>query len=218
MKTKYKVFNYHSFIVLPTEIKGKTIFIEGGNLPKLKAEYKILTIDEISYINDKTKYFKNGRLEFDIEDRAELFKYLDIQEDEHTFYASDILDIVKNPTKEKLERVIKIEDISVIDLFKGLITSYKNTEIVDISQRVVKTINKRWQEVYSNPYKKSSIKVFKTENEIEKETIEKEIAKALLQREAELEKEYSAKLKSELAKVKKANKVPAKKAGNDKTE
>jgi len=208
MKEKYIVNNFYNFISLPTEDIKKPLYIDAGNLNSLEPRFKKLTLDEIRYINLMSDVFKTGRLEFLRDDEEELFEELGIEKEEGTFfYAEDVLDTVKHPTKEKLEKVVKINSLNTIDLFRGIVISFRNLGNEDVSNRVLTVVNKRRDEVYANPGKETTISIKKTSAEVEIETREKAMeeamASALADMQAKLKKDYDKKLKKELDKIKK---------------
>jgi len=216
MKDRYYVQNYHNFISLPTEDENKPVFIDAGDLNSLKPREKRLTFEQIQYINLYSDAFKTGRIEFREEDGEELYEELQIEVDGSDYFTAEIiLDIVKSPTKEKLEKVVKINDLNIIDLFRGIITSYKNLQSTDVSNRVMTVVNKRRDEIYKSPGTPTTITLRKTTNEIEMEAkeqaMEDAMASALEDMKKKLEAEYKKKLTSEVKKKVKAELDKAKK-------
>jgi len=179
MNKKYNVNNYHNFISLPTEDDKRPLSLEEGNLNELKPFSKMLTLEQIEYISKMTDLFSTGRVEFDKDDEDELFQYLGIDNVSECFRARDIIDIIKNPTKEKLERIISINNLNTIDLFRGIVVSFRNLNSEDVSNRVMTIINKRRDEIYKSPSTESTIVVKKTNTEIESEKRANENAKIM---------------------------------------
>lgn len=198
MKEKYIVLNYHNFISLPTEDDKKPIALEAGELNSLKAYRKTLSIDQIRYINVMCDVFKTGRLEFLEEDIEELFEALEIDES-RVLTAEEILDIVKTPTKKKLDKIVEIRNLNTIDLFRGIVISMRNLGNEDVSNRVLSVVNKRRDEIYRDPTKETAITIKKTNGEVQ---LEKQKAKEdeLLER---VRSEYDAEIAKLQAKVKK---------------
>jgi len=196
MSKAYIVRNYHSFISVPSEDEKKPIVFESGDFNELIPFTKKLTYEQIEFINLRSDLFKIGRLEFEEKDEHELFEKLDINKDK-VFKASEIVDIVRFPTKGKLERIVSIDDMNIIDLFRGIMVSIKNLGNEDISNRVIATIDKRRDELYRGNVHNSSIIVKKTKEEEQREAdmvkqkqlIEEAVAKAKLEWEAEQSKE-----------------------------
>lgn len=204
MKEVYKVKNYHNFINLPTEDDRKPIVLEAGDFNGLNPFVKKLTLSQIQYINLRCEVFKTGRLEFEECDEAELFEYLDIYQPEKIFRAEEIVDIIKHPTKEKLERVVSIDNLNTIDLFRALVVSFGNLGNEDISGRVSKVINQRRNEIYRNPSEQTKISIKKTSDEIQSEA--REIANenamkiAIAKMEEKLTKKYEKQIKDLMSK------------------
>lgn len=195
---RIKVLNYHNFINLPTEDDRKPIYLEEGNIHELKPFVKELTLDQIIFINARCDVFKTGRLEFETEREAEMFEELDVYKTEDVLRAREIMDIIENPTKDKLERVIKINDLNTIDLFRCLVVSYQNLGTQDVSQRVVDVVEKRRNEIYLNPIADSKIKIRQTKAEIDKEAeqiaFERALEKQKLDAEKKAEEKYAQKI------------------------
>lgn len=197
----FKVRNFYGMIEVPSEDEKLPILLEYGEINGLNPFEKELTFDQIKYINLRSDVFKTGRLEFLEKDEAELFKELDIYDMDMLFRARDIVDTIENPTLEKLERVIKIKDLNIIDLFRSLAVSIRNIDSQDISMNVLKVVNSRRDEIYKDAEAPTKIKIRQTESELKRQR-ELEEHEA---RETELIDE-NKKLKAEIAKLKKANK------------
>lgn len=197
MEKMYIIKNYHNFISVPSEDDKKPIYFDEGELNTLTPFTRKLTFEQIEYINMRSDLFKTGRLEFEEKDEKEMFERLDIKEEE-VYRASEILDIVKNPTQAKLERVVAITNLDTIDLFRGIVTSIKNLGNEDLSNRVITTVDKRRDEIYKGKILDTSIVIKKTKEEEKDEELEKEkqkaIADAVEKARIELEKEFQAKL------------------------
>ncbi len=67
-----------------------------------------MDINEITYINNTTPFFKTGMLLFEEEYEADIYEALRIRDWRDILRIDDIDDIILNPTVEKLERVIRI--------------------------------------------------------------------------------------------------------------
>jgi restriction endonuclease Mrr len=218
---KIKVLNYHNFINLPTEDDRKPIYLEEGNLHELKPFVKELTLDQVIFINARCEVFRTGRLQFEESIEAEMFEELDIYKPEEVLRAHEIIDIIENPTKEKLERVVQIKDLNTIDLFRCLVVSYRNMGTQDISDRVVNVVEKRRNEIYLDPMAESKIKITKTKAEIDREAeqnaLEKMISKQLQDAEKKAEEKYAKKIAELEAKLASESKEP-KTAGRPKVE
>lgn len=207
MKKEYTVLNFGSFIVLPTLDKNIPLTIEGGTLVTLEPYEKDLTIDEIKFIN-RTDVFKTGRLEFKEEDRKELYKLLRIDDLDRLWLANDVLDTLIKPTKEKLERLVRTNDLNIIDRFLEVVVSSKTTSMYDIPARVSKLVESRKREIYENPNKPTKHNNIKrTKNEEDESAKEEAINSALLEMKSELESKYLDKIKELEKKIPKTKEV-----------
>jgi hypothetical protein len=192
------VLNYSdSPISVPTQIRPEGYWFE----PSRDGEPFVIPISfaEIRVANSQSEIFRNGRLRFEKEFEKDVYEKLGIYNWENILFTDDIKNIILNPTKEGLERLIKITNLSVFDKVRGLLISMKNTGKYDISQRVVDVINYRYQELYRNK-KNSEIVIHKTQQEMVDEVRSKVIEEEIIKIREELEKKIRAEVEEEFKK------------------
>lgn len=220
MNEKYIIKNYHSFISLPTEDDKKPVFLEAGVLNTESPFKKSFTFEQIQYVNIMCDVFKTGRLEFEKKDQVELFEELDILGDSY-IGAIEMLDIVNVPTKAKLDKVISLKTLNEIDLFRGIVVSMRNMDNEEISNRVLKVVNKRRDELYRNPTEATTIKIKKTNSEIKIEQMEDkkelDIQEAIAKATAPFEEEIK-KLKAQVKNANNKKASPKKTTAKEPTE
>ncbi len=105
-----------------------------------------MTIDDITYINSTTKVFKIGRLWFEPEYQEEIYAELRILNWRDILTNQDIYDIILNPTMEKLERVLAIDDPMYFDRVYGAFVGLRN-DGVNISTNVESVLQARYAEL-----------------------------------------------------------------------
>lgn len=116
-----------------------------------------LAIDDISYINSTSKVFKIGRLWFEPEYESEIYDELRIRDWKDILTNHDIYDIILNPTAEKLERILAIDDQMYFDRIYGAYIGLKN-DGVNIATNVESIIRARYAELMQHK-RKTEIKI-----------------------------------------------------------
>lgn len=104
-----------------------------------------LSIDDITYINSTTKVFKIGRLWFEPEFEKDIYAELRIRDWKDIMTNQDIYDAILNPTMEKLERILDIDDQMYFSRIYGAYIGLKNSG-VNISTNVESVIKARYAE------------------------------------------------------------------------
>lgn len=107
--------------------------------------FDTITVSELSHINSNSPSIRNGLVCFNKDDEDEIYAELKVDKTKILFN-EDIEDIILNPTKEKLQKLIEVTDSSVFDrvvtIHQGLISS----GAYDISNRVSSVIEARQKE------------------------------------------------------------------------
>lgn len=199
--TMINVLNYSkSLISIPTHINPEGYVFEPSieeNQPTLIP----ISFSEIRVTNSQSQIFREGYLRFDKEIEADVYEALHIRDWENILSDDEIKDIIINPNKEKLEKLVKITSISLFDRIKSAMTLLVNTGVYDISQRVIDLVNNRYREIYHG-IRKSEIEITKTQQEVNEEfknnIIAEEIAKVKVELEKKIRAEIEAEIKSNL--------------------
>lgn len=109
-----------------------------------------LTLDEIKYVNN-SKVFKNGILEFPSELEDEIYEVLRIDKDKVLKF-SEIRDILLNPTKDGLTKILSITSLSDFDRVRGQFQKLKY-DGYKLTLDVADLIDKRTKELFNNKIK-----------------------------------------------------------------
>jgi len=181
------VLNYSDSIVsIATNIRPEGYLFE----PAMNEQQSFaipLSFAEIRIVNSQSAIFREGKLYFDKEYEEEVYKKLGIYDWENILSDTQIRDTILKPTKDKLEKIIKINSLSMFDRIRGMLILMRNTGMYDISMRVIDVINYRYQELYKGK-KQTEIIINETNQEVSKEEIiSKELEKMKL--EFELQKQ-----------------------------
>lgn len=164
--TMINVLNYtDGNISIPTQIRPDGYLFE----PTIDDQpFAIpLSFTEIRIVNSQSNIFREGNLRFDSELEKDVYEKLGIRDWENIMSDSQIRDIILHPTKEGLEKLIKITSASMFERVRGMLVQLDNSGMYDISVRVKNVISERYKELYVNK-RISDIKVVSTLAEKEK--------------------------------------------------
>lgn len=111
------------------------------------------TPTEIETINSKGNAFKSGHLRFEAHEESEIYEGLRIFDWQTIPTNEQIRDIILNPTYDGLKRIIDIRNSSMFERIRGMYASMKYSDELDISNRVARIIETRYQEILSGQSK-----------------------------------------------------------------
>lgn len=187
------VLNYNDNYVCVNVAPGRSMRLE----PASNGEPSMtpLTLDEIKYINNSSA-FKTGVLEFqeDIED--EIYDELRINKS-IILKLSEIRDILLNPTKDGLIKIVSITSLSNFDRVRGQFQKLK-FDGYKLTLDIADIIDKRTKELFNNQIK-SDIKIEDTDIQIKSDKRVDELEKQLAEMKALVETLTSAKVNNEMS-------------------
>ncbi|PZT57490.1 hypothetical protein [Paenibacillus silvae] len=160
------VLNYSdSCVVVPTHIKPDGYLFE----PAIDGQpYALqLSFSEIRGINSQSNLFREGFLRFRETESDSIYEKLGIRNAESILTDEDIKDIILTPTKDGLEKLIKIQSSSMFERIRGALIQLDNSNKYDISTRVKNVITERYRELYSGK-RITEIVIRQTAHEVEK--------------------------------------------------
>ena len=144
------VYNYNENVVVVTTRDGGLTFDPAeDDVPNAIP----LNINEIEYINSTSVAFKSGLLRFPEDMQEEIYDRLRITNWQDILTNDEIKDILTNPTKEGLQRLVDIKSHAIFSRVRGIFTQLKNEELHDLSTRVEKIIKVRYKELQNKQYK-----------------------------------------------------------------
>lgn len=177
-----------------------------------------LAFIEVRGINTQSNVFREGFLRFDPEKEEEIYKALNIREWTNILTDEDIKSAILEPTKAKLERLIKIDSASLFERVRGMATQLDNSGAYDVSTRVKNAINERYKELYAGK-RGTGIVIRETAAEIkakEEEAQKKQLDELLAEERAKIEAEVRATVMAEIkAKEKEKKASDAKSRANN---
>ena len=138
---KIKVLNYNeTFLSIKTNIRSYVLPM--GSIAEPTFDY--LSFEEIEYVNSNTNGIKTGLIRFESEKENEIYKELGI--DVSTIIKNeDIENILLNPTKESIKKIISITDFSIFQRAYRIFIRLKNTN-KDISVQTARFMEQRMNE------------------------------------------------------------------------
>lgn len=186
------VLNYNDNYVCVNVAPGRSMRLE----PAYNGQPTMtpLTFDEIRYANNGM-VFRTGLLEFpeDIED--EVYEELRIDKSK-VLKLNEIRNILKNPTKNGLIKIISIVSMSDFDRVRGQFQKLKY-DGYKLTLDVADIIDKRTKELFNNQIK-SDIQIGDAESIIKSDKRVDELEKQLVEMKALIESLSSAKVNNEV--------------------
>ena len=157
-----------------------------------------LTWQELQAVHETCPVFRNGMLEFEEEFREPLYYFLRISDWENLLFRHNIEDIIKNPTLEKLQRIVALTSVSQIHRFRSCMLQLMNEDERNVSSKVERVINMRFKELQNSTNRSQSSIVLTP----------KDAERPISQEEASSMKEQMAKMEAMIAALQ-AGQTPA---------
>lgn len=142
--TPVKVFNHSiSSINLPGQFRE--YYLEGS-----RGVPTVLTMpfSDVEYINSRTPVFRNGRVQFDENERDGIYHalYLDNWKDT-VLFDEEIDRIIRENDMDAAARFVKIADVAEIHRVRSHMVALQNDDGAEISNRMIDIINQRYDEI-----------------------------------------------------------------------
>lgn len=140
-----KLYNYNPFVLsITTNIR--TYQLEPCYDMEIPT-FATVTYAELDYFNSVSSALRNGMIVIDESVRGEVYEALHIIDTDKILFNQDIEDILINPTREGLDRIISSTDESVFNRVNGIYVGLVNSGEYDISNRVTNIIQMRRDEI-----------------------------------------------------------------------
>ena len=108
----------------------------------------LLPLDDVDHINSNTDVFRNGLLTFEDGDYAEAHRILGNVDIAQTAYPDKrIRDMILKPNYEKMQQILAINSISLIERFRAELIRIKSVGTEGVSGNVERIINERYREI-----------------------------------------------------------------------
>jgi hypothetical protein len=141
-----KVYNYSTSSIVLMGQNKHSYLIEGcvDGIPGVE----FMTFRDIDYVNSHSPVIRTGAVQFDSDKQDEIYSALHISNWKNiTLFENDIDNLIENPTKENMQRILDIPDAFTFERVRGHYIGLVNDHSKDISNRVVDVIEKRWDEI-----------------------------------------------------------------------
>ena len=102
-----------------------------------------VTFAELSYVNSNSTAIRSGLIRFDEKQAKDVYEALQIRDWEDIISNEDIEDIILNPNKDKLQKIVDIMDSSIFDRVVAIYQGLMNSGEYDVSNRVTNIIDIR---------------------------------------------------------------------------
>lgn len=139
-----KIYNYNPFVLnVTTNVRTHTLVpCYDINNPT----FSTVTYSELDYYNSVSNCLRNGMVAFEESIEKEIYEALGIVNYKDILTNKTIKDILINPTKEKLSKIISTTDESVFNRVNAIYRGLVNGGQHDISNRVTNIIETRIDE------------------------------------------------------------------------
>ena len=111
-----------------------------------------LKLDDIIFINTKSRVFQDGILFFDPEEQAAIYEELRIRGWENILTDQDIEQMILHPSLEALEQIIGITDVMLFERIYGVYVGLKNAGS-SITLNVQTVMDRRHSEITNKRFK-----------------------------------------------------------------
>lgn len=137
-----KVFNYNETkLCFRSNIRSYILPVGSINEPT----FDFITFEEIEYINSNTNGIKTGLIRFEKDKEKAIYKELGI-DGTKIIKNEEIEDILLNPTKEGMKKILDITDASTFQRLKYIFSRLESSGS-DISMQTVRIIRQRIDEM-----------------------------------------------------------------------
>ena len=139
-----QIYNYNPFVLSVNTNIASHILQPCYDYDAPTSDY--VTFAELSYVNSNSTAIRGGLIRFDKEQEKDIYEALQIRDYENILSNSVIEDIILNPNKEKLQKLVDIMDSSIFDRVVAIYQGLINSGEYDVSNRVTNIIDIRKSE------------------------------------------------------------------------
>lgn len=120
-----------------------------------------MPFSEVEYINSRSPVFRTGALQFDPEQRDDVYAalYLDNWQNA-VLFDEEIERIIRENDMDAAQKFVDVTDIFTIQRIRGHMMGLVNDDSIDVSQRMIKLIDTRYDEI-NNGVRHSKIDISK---------------------------------------------------------
>lgn len=139
--------NYNAFTIYIPIQNGRTLKLDPcvDGIPTLVT----MQFGDCEYVNGQSSAFRTGLIIPKLEDKKGFYEALNIYDWEDILTNEKIEKILKSPTIEGLNKILKIEDDSLFERVRMILIRLKNLNGFSISTKVIELVNTRYLELKS---------------------------------------------------------------------
>lgn len=106
-----------------------------------------MTASEVKEIHSKSKIFADGWLTFENDMKNDMYKYLRIKNGENILNQKEIMDCIISGRRDDVAKLINVQSKGYFERIYGVFRALKQSNMYDISMRVAKAIEYRYEEL-----------------------------------------------------------------------
>lgn len=106
-----------------------------------------MTASEVKEIHSKSRVFADGWLTFEDSEKNDMYKYLRIKNGENILSQKEIMDCIISGKRDDVVKLIHIQSKGYFERVYGVFKALKQSNMYDISMRVAKAIEYRYDEL-----------------------------------------------------------------------
>lgn len=106
-----------------------------------------MTASEVKEIHSKSRVFADGWLTFENDEKNDIYKYLRIKNGENILSQKEIMDCIISGKRDDVVKLIHIQSKGYFERVYGVFKALKQSNMYDISMRVAKAIEYRYDEL-----------------------------------------------------------------------
>ena len=160
-----QIFNYNPFVLSVNTNTASHILQPCYDYESPTSDY--VTYAELSHVNSNSTAVRNGLIRFNKDQNKDIYEALQIRDWDNILLNEDIEDIILNPDKDKLQKIVDIMDSSVFDRVVAIYQGLINSGEYDVSNRVTNIIDIRKSE-FRKGITSSSIQLKQKDNDLQK--------------------------------------------------
>lgn len=106
-----------------------------------------MTASEVKEIHSKSRIFTDGWLTFEDDIKNDMYKYLRIKNGENILNQKEIMDCIISGKRDDVAKLINVQSKGYFERIYGVYRALKQSNMYDISMRVAKAIEYRYEEL-----------------------------------------------------------------------
>lgn len=128
-------------------LQDRSVLLQGTLDPEFPT-METFTLKELEYVNTHTPVIRNGMIEFNEEEREEIYNALRCKDWRDTcIFENEINDMLISPSLEIMQKILNVKDMPTIDRIYAHMEALIAHNAVDVSNRVQMVVRERRKEL-----------------------------------------------------------------------